>query len=92
MKVAKNWGLAWDHLIEMARKENRYISVDDVEVIYPGAVYDGDGQLKQNPIHVVIPEAMPGIDFSNCSEFFDSGRIGYLKTFLPPFTSKSNKN
>ena len=52
------------------------------------AVFDGDGKVKKDPIHCIVPEAMPG-KMLRCSPFHPSGLAGFLKMNLPPYTSSS---
>ena len=52
------------------------------------AVYDGQGVVKENPIHVLVPEAFPNKNF-RVSDFKPSGLKGFLQNCLPPFTSTS---
>ena len=70
----------------MADQKGGKWTADDVEDVYPGAVFDGAGKVKDNPIHVVIPNLIPvpmGIKM-----FEASGLNGLLEMFLPPFTSE----
>ena len=59
-----------------------------VEIVYKDVVYNGLGQVVENPIHVLIPEAFPNKTF-HVSNHVASGLLGYLKLFLPPFLSRS---
>jgi hypothetical protein len=58
----------------------------DIEDVYPGVTFDGDGNVKEDPIHVVIPKLIPiHMDITN---FEPSGLQGLLEMFLPPYTSE----
>ena len=50
------------------------------------SVFDGWGTVKSKPIHIVVPDAYPNVDFT-MDPFKWSGFEGYLQTFLPPQTS-----
>ena len=58
----------------------------DVEIVYPGAIYDGWGRRPEQAIHVVVPELMGNIQCRILSSE-DSGLTGLLQRFLPPYTS-----
>ena len=60
----------------------------DVEVVFPGVVYDGYGKVKDEPVHCIIEEAYPH-KILTASKFTASGLRGLLKLFLPPFTASS---
>ena len=52
------------------------------------SVFNSLGEVLANPVNVLIPEAHPNRKF-RVSEFTPSGLKGYLKIYLPPFTSRS---
>ena len=43
----------------MASKHGGKWMPEDVEDVYPGVVFDGNGHAKDDPIHVVIPKLIP---------------------------------
>ena len=60
--------------------------VEDIEDVYPGVTFDGHGNKKEDPIHVVIPKLIPvHMEITN---FEPSGLQGLLEMFLPPYTSE----
>ena len=59
-----------------------------VEVVYKDVVYNGLGEIKENPVNVLVREAFPNKTF-RVSEIKPSGLRGYLRMFLPPYTSTS---
>ena len=55
---------------------------EDIEDVYPGVTFDGNGMVKEDPIHVIIPKLIPiQMDITN---FEASGLQGLLEMFLPP--------
>ena len=60
--------------------------VEDIEDVYPGVVFDGNGKPKEDPIHVVVPKLI-GFQL-DVPEFDPSGLQGLLEMFLPPYTSE----
>ena len=59
---------------------------EDIEDVYPGATFDGNGNKKEDPIHVVIPKLIPV--HMEITSFEPSGIQGLLEMFLPPYTSE----
>ena len=89
-RPALNWGVQFHSLklIEPGMKDK--LMREHLEVVYPGAVYDGLGLRVPNPKHAVVPELLGNIKCRiDISE--DSGLIGFLERFLPPFTSQDLK-
>ena len=87
-RPAKNIGLQFDYLVERSFSHRGALQLEDVEVVYPGVVYDGYGRVKENPVHCIIEEAYP-YKVLMASKFTPSGLRGYLKLFLPPYTATS---
>lgn len=87
-RPAKNIGLQFDYLMERSFVHHGVLQLDDVEVVYPGVVYDGYGAVKDEPVHCVIDEAYPS-KVLVASKFTASGLRGLLKLFLPPYTAAS---
>ena len=66
------------------------LNIEDVEMVYPGVVYDGYGKVKSKPIHTLLPEAFPAkAEWMTCSKFISSGLRGLLGLFLPPNTART---
>jgi hypothetical protein len=86
MKPALNWGLQYRTLVAKAPGDKEKLMREHLEVIYPSAVYDGWGRRPEQPVHVVVPELMGNIQCRVASSE-DSGLMGFLERFLPPFTS-----
>ena len=101
-KPALNWGLQVNniasklfklitimqvhHLRVCASKKGGKWMAEDIEDVYPGVIFDSQGNPKEDPIHVVIPKLIPfPMDVVN---FEPSGLQGLLEMFLPPFTSE----
>ena len=87
-RPAKNIGLQFDYLLEQSFKHRGVLQLKDVEVVYPEVVYDGYGNVKEEPIHCIIEEAYPH-KILTASRFTASGLRGLLKLFLPPYTAAS---
>ena len=67
------------------KKEN--LAFEDVEVVYPDVIQDGRGKVKQDPIHIFVPEIFKNINFGR--EPLELGGIkSFLKMLLPPYTAK----
>ena len=54
------------------------------------SVFDGLGREKTSPVHVLVEELMPNINLKQ-SRFRQSGLEGFLKLFLPDFTSRCSE-
>ena len=87
-RPAKNIGLQFDYLIEKSFEHRGILQLQDVEIVYPGVVYDGYGRVKDDPVHCIIEEAYPH-KILTASRFTASGLRGLLKLFLPPYTATS---
>ena len=86
IRPALNWGLQYRTMVVMAPGSKNKLLREHLEVVYPGAVYDGWGQRLEKPLHVVVPELMGNLQCRiQTSE--DSGFLGLLERFLPPYTS-----
>ena len=83
LRPALNWGLQVSWLKERSR--NEMWMKDDMEMVYPDMVLNGEGEVKRNPIHVVVPGLIP-LDLKIQRSTL-SGLNGLLELFLPPFTS-----
>ena len=86
MRPALHWGMQYRTLVAMAPGNKAKLMRDHLEVVYPGAVYDGWGQRPKQPAHVVVPELMGNLQ-CRIESSEDSGLMGLLERFLPPFTS-----
>ena len=87
-RPAKNIGLQFEYLLERSFEHRGVLQLDDVEVVYPDVVYNGYGQVLDEPVHCVIDEAYPH-KVLVASKFTASGLRGLLKLCLPPFTATS---
>lgn len=87
-RPARNIGLQWNYLVSQSFEKSGVLQVDDVEIVYKDVVYNGFGEKIEKPVNVLVPEAFPNKVF-RVSAFKESGLKGYLKCFLPPFTSTS---
>ena len=87
MQPAENVGLQVRYLIEKAFDHDDCLALEDIECVYKDITFDGLGNVKIDPVHTIIEEARPKVSFK-CSKFKPSGLEGYLKLFLPPFTSR----
>ena len=86
MRPALNWGIQYHTLVVKAPGKKDKLMREHLEVVYKGAVYDGWGERLEQPVHVVVPELMGNIPCRIASSE-DSGLMGFLERFLPPFTS-----
>ena len=82
-RPALNTGLNCSYLEEKAFEHGGVIQLSDVEVVYTDVVYDGEGNVKEKPIHIIVPEAFPHKRLT-VSPHKPSGLLGYLRCFLPP--------
>ena len=80
------WMIQVNHLRACATKRGGKWMIEDVEDVYPGVTFDGNGQVKEDPIHVFIPKLIP--IHMDITEFESSGLQGLLEMFLPPYTSE----
>ena len=87
-RAAKNIGLQWDYLVSESRHFGTLLRLEYFEIFYKNIVYNGYGEVVNTPVNVLIPEAFPQKKF-RVTEFEPSGLQGYLKMFLPPYTSPS---
>ena len=87
-RPAKNIGLHFEYLVERAFDHGGVLQLEDVEIVYPGKVYDGFGQEKRDPVHCLVHEAYPH-KVLVASRFKASGLRGLLKLCLPPYTAAS---
>ena len=88
-RPAKNIGLQFDYLLERSFEHRGVLQLNDVEVVYPDVVYNGLGQVLEDPVHCVIDEAFPHKILVS-SKFTASGLRGLLKLCLPPYTATSS--
>lgn len=55
-RPALNWGIQFKTLLIMAPGDKSKLMRENLEIVYPGAVYDGHGRRTEKPVHVVVPE------------------------------------
>ena len=58
-RPARNIGLQFEYLLEKSFEHRGVLQLKDVEVVYPGVVYNGQGQVLDGPVHRIIEEAFP---------------------------------
>ena len=88
-RPALNLGLQYTYLTELKNKKV-IISAEDVEVVYPDKVFDGNGNIKAKSVHIFVPEIftdIPGV-FKEDGELEDGGLKQFLKMMAPPYTNK----
>lgn len=56
MRPALHWGIQYKTLVVMAPGNKSKLMREHLEIVYPGAVYDGFGNRALKPAHVVVPE------------------------------------
>ena len=56
MRPALNWGIQYKTLYVNAPGNKSKLMREHLEIVYPGAVYDGWGVRADAPAHVVVPE------------------------------------
>ena len=89
-RPARNIGLAFNYLQERSFHTLGRLNIEDVEMVYPGVVYDGYGRVKSSPVHTLIPEAFPTkAEWMSCSKCIPSGLRGSISLFLPPNTART---
>ena len=57
LRPALNWGLQVSWLKE--RSLNEMWMKDDMDMVYPDKVLNGEGEVKPDPVHVVVSGLMP---------------------------------
>ena len=87
-RPARNIGLQRQYLVSRAFEKGGVLQLEDVEIVYKNIVYNGLGEIVEHPVNALVLEAFPNKTF-RVSSFKASGLRGYLKCFLPPFTSTS---
>ena len=85
---ARNIGLQWHYLKSKAFEHDGIPQLEHVEIVYKDVVYNGHGEILENPVNILVPEAFPNKTF-RVSDFKPSGLRGFLKNCLPPYTSTS---
>ena len=86
MRPAHNWGLQYKTMVLEAPGDKSKLLRNDLEIVYPRAIYNGWGKRPDQPVHVVVPELMGNIQ-CRIQSSDDSGLTGFLERFIPPFTS-----
>ena len=87
LRPALNIGTQYAYL-EERKKERGFWSKEDYEDVFPQCVIGGDGKVKDDPIHMYVPEIMHStMDATSINSFTCSGIKGYLEMVLPPFSS-----
>ena len=87
IRPAVNWGVQYHTLVLKAPGRKDKLMREHLEVVYPGAVYDGWGRRLEQPEHVVVSELMGNIQ-CRVAATEDSGLLGLLERFLHPYTSQ----
>ena len=60
------------YLFDRAQENNGTIKLDDIESVYHDFVFNGLGEIKENPIHTVIEEARPKVGKLDGLGLFDN--------------------
>ena len=63
----------------------KYQYKEDLEVVYPDAVFGKDGLIKDDPLHVFVPDIID-IPYTSDSKIKDGGMKQFLKMLQPPYT------
>ena len=86
-RPALNLGLQYKY-IEEKKKTNGRVVQEDIECVYSDMILDGDGKVKQEPIHIFVPEVFKGMSFSkeHCTL---GGMKKWYEMMLPPYTTKN---
>ena len=87
LRPALNIGIQFAFL-EEKKKEKGFWTQEDYEEVFPQCVIGGDGKVKDNPVHIFVPEIMSStMDQMSMDHFTTNGFKGYLEMGLPPYTS-----
>ena len=86
VRPALNWGIQYQSLLLDAPGDKSKLLREHLEIVYPGAVYNGWGKRVDNPKHCVVKEMMGNIK-CNIQQTKDTGLKGFLERLLPPYTS-----
>ena len=76
MRPAHNWGLQYKTMVLEAPGDKSKLLRNDLEIVYPRAIYNGWGKRHDQPVHVVVPELMGNIQ-CRIQSSDDSGLTGY---------------
>ena len=87
LRPALNIGTQYEYL-EEKKKERGFWTEEDYEDVFPEVVIGGDGKVKEDPIHIFVPDIMNStMDQMSINSFTCSGIKGFLEMLLPPYTS-----
>lgn len=87
LRPALNIGTQYAYLDEK-KKERGFWTAEDYEDVFPGVVIGGHGNVKEDPIHIFVPDIMNStMDQMSINSFTCNGIKGYLEMLLPPYTS-----
>ena len=86
LRPALNIGTQYAYL-EEKKKERGFWTEEDYEDVYPDVVIGGDGRVKEDPIHIFVPDIMNSTMEMSINSFTSNGLTGYLEMMLPPYTS-----
>ena len=53
------------YLIERAQENYDCLNLEDIECVYPDVVFNGLGEVKSDPVHMIIEEAKPKVCFDS---------------------------
>ena len=60
-QIIKSCILQVRYLIEQARENGDNLNLADVECVYPDVVFNGLGEVKSSPVHMIVEEAKPKV-------------------------------
>ena len=81
-RPALNLGVQYRYLDEKKKSCGKKTK-EDIEVVYPDLILDGDGMVKDDPIHIFVPDIFKGISFTRDPTCL-GGIRQFLKMHLPP--------
>ena len=69
---ARNIGLQLHYLKTKAFEHDGLFQLEHVEIVYKDYVFNGLGEILENPVNILVPDAFPNKTF-RVSEFKPSG-------------------
>ena len=86
-RPALNLGVQFEYLNEV-KNTKKAVTKDDVEIVYPDIILDGDGRKKADSIHAFVPDIFPDLPGVSKDKTFEDGGIKqFLKMMTPPYTN-----
>lgn len=84
LRPADNIGIQYMYMYEMQEK-NGHWTAKDYEEVYSDRVLGADGEVKEQPIHIFVPELTKKAKVGTPA-FESSGLEGFMEMLNPPFT------